>query len=159
MKQKSAFTTEFEHTLLPWLGRTMKLVDMYMANYLSDHNIDLTKVQMVLLTRLYQNDGQPQNDLAVLTKRDKASLTRLLDTMERKGLVVRVTSKDDGRIKLAYITKKGVELYKSTRPMMNEMIMKVQNGMSDKDIDFIIKKLMQVQRNIDMIDFVAIQTN
>ena len=159
MKEKSAFTTEFEHTLLPWLGRTMKLVDMYMANYLSDHNIDLTKVQMVLLTRLYQNDGQPQNDLAVLTKRDKASLTRLLDTMERKGLVVRVTSKDDGRIKLVYITKKGVELYKSTRPMMNEMIMKVQNGMSNKEIDFIIEKLMQVQRNIDMIDFVAIQTN
>ena len=159
MKEKRTLTTEFEHTLLPWLGRTMKLVDMYIANYLSEHNIDLTKVQMVLLIRLYHNDGQPQNDLAVLTRRDKASLTRLLDTMERKGLVVRVPSKDDGRIKLTHITKKGVELYKNTRPMMKEMIMKVQDGMSEKDIEFMIKKLVQVQQNIEMSDFVAVQTN
>ena len=152
---KPAFSTEFEDTLLPWLGRTMKLVDMYVANHMTANNIDLTKVQMVLLIRLYYNDGQPQNDLALLTDRDKASLARLLDIMERKGLVVRVASKEDKRIKLVHITKKGIELYESARPIMKEIIMNVQKAMSKKDIDFMIKKLMQVQHNIGSKDFVA----
>ena len=156
--EKRTFATEFDDTLLPWLGRTMKLVDMYISNHLSEHNIDLTKVQMILLTRLYYNDGQPQNDLALLTNRDKASLARLLDTMERKGLVVRVPSREDKRIKLVHITKRGMELYESARPVMKDMIMKVQKDMSEEDINFMIQKLMQVQQNIGMHDFVAVQT-
>jgi DNA-binding MarR family transcriptional regulator len=78
--------------------------------------------------------------------------------MERKGLVVRVPSKDDKRIKLVHITKKGMELYESARPIMKKMIMKVQKGMTKHDIDFMIDKLMQVQQNIGFEEFVAQQT-
>jgi len=150
--------TEFDHTLLPWLGRTMKIIDNYIAGYLSSHHIDLTKVQMILLVRLYYHDGQPQNDLALMTNRDKASLARLLDTMERKGLVVRVSSKEDKRIKLVHITKKGVELYENARPHLKNIILEVQKGMSDKDIKFMINLLKKVQLNIGVTDFVAHQT-
>ena len=150
--------TEFDNTLLPWLGRTMKLIDLYFANHFQEQDIDLTKVQMIMLVRLYFNDGQPQNDLAILTNRDKASLARLLDTMERKGLVVRVPSKEDKRIKLVHITKKGIELYESVRPLIKEMILKVQHGISEKDVQLTIKILKQMQLNIGIEDKVAIQT-
>ncbi len=150
--------TEFDNTVLPWLGRTMKLIDLYIANHFQEQDIDLTKVQMILLVRLFYNDGQPQNDLALLTNRDKASLARLLDTMERKGLVVRVPSKDDKRIKLVHITKKGVELYESVRPLIKQMISKVQHGISEKDVQFTIKILKQLQLNIGIEETVAIQT-
>jgi DNA-binding MarR family transcriptional regulator len=136
----------------------MKLIDLYIANHFQEQDIDLTKVQMILLVRLFYNDGQPQNDLALLTNRDKASLARLLDTMERKGLVVRVPSKDDKRIKLVHITKKGVELYESVRPLIKQMISKVQHGISEKDVQFTIKILKQLQLNIGIEETVAIQT-
>ena len=156
LKQKHF--TEFDNTLLPWLGRTLKLIDLYIANHFQEQNIDLTKVQMIMLLRLFVNDGQPQNDLALLTNRDKASLTRLLDTMERKGLVVRVLSKDDKRIKLVHITKKGVELYESIRPVIKQMILKVQHEISEKDVQFTIKILKKLQLNIGIEETVAIQT-
>lgn len=151
--------TEFDNTVLPWLGRTMKLIDLYIGNHFQEQDIDLTKVQMIMLVRLFFNDGQPQNDLALLTNRDKASLARLLDTMERKGLVVRVPSKEDKRIKLVHITKKGVELYESVRPLIKQMILKVQHGISEKDVQFTIKILKQLQLNIGIEETVAIQTN
>jgi len=151
--------TEFDNTVLPWLGRTMKLIDLYIANHFQEQNIDLTKVQMIMLVRLFYNDGQPQNDLALLTNRDKASLARLLDTMERKGLVVRVPSKEDKRIKLVHITKKGIELYERVRPLIKQMILKVQHGISEKDVQFTIKILKQLQLNIGIKETVAIQTN
>ena len=141
--------TEFDDTLLPWLGRTMKLIDMYFANHFNKHGFNLTKVQMVMLVRLYFNDGQPQNDLALLTNRDKASLARLLSTMEKKGLVVRVTSRNDKRIKLVHITKQGIELYEEARPLLKEMIKNVQKGIAKKDIDSMIRILKHMQLNID----------
>jgi len=158
MPEQKQFT-EFDNTLLPWLGRTMKLVDLYIGNHFQEQDIDLTKVQMIMLVRLFFNDGQPQNDLALLTNRDKASLARLLDTMERKGLVVRVPSKEDKRIKLVHITKRGIELYESVRPLIKQMILKVQHGISEKDVQFTIKILKQLQLNIGIEGTVAIQTN
>lgn len=140
---------EFDDTLLPWMGRTMKLADTYITNQLMERKIDLTKVQLILLKILYSNDGQPQNDLALLTNRDKASLARLLDIVERKGLVVRVPSKEDKRIKLVHITKKGIEYYERARPLLLEMINKIQEGISDRDIKFMIDKLRHMQLNLE----------
>jgi DNA-binding MarR family transcriptional regulator len=133
----------------------MKLVDTYITSQLIEHNIDLTKVQLILLKILYANDGQPQNDLALLTNRDKASLARLLDVVERKGLVVRVPSKEDRRIKLVHITKKGMEYYERARPLVIEIIKKVQQGISDKEIRFIIEKLKHMQLNLERTLLVA----
>jgi len=153
--ERLTHSSEFEDTLLPWLGRTMKLVDTYITSQLLEHDIDLTKVQLILLKILYANDGQPQNDLALITDRDKASLARLLDIVERKGLVVRVLSKEDKRIKLVHITKKGMEYYERARPLLLEMIRNIQEGMSQKDIAFIIEKLKLMQLNLEKQVFVA----
>ncbi len=140
---------EFDDTLLPWMGKTMKLIDAYITNQLLERDIDLTKVQLVLLKILYSNDGQPQNDLALITNRDKASLARLLDTVERKGLVVRVPYKQDKRIKLVHITKKGLEYYEQARPILKEMIRNIQQGMSESDVAFMIDKFKHMQLNIE----------
>ena len=147
--EKFVKSGDFYDTILPWMGRTMKLVDAYITNRLVEENIDLTRVQLIMLKILYSNDGQPQNDLALLTNRDKASLARLLDTMERKGLVVRVPSKEDKRIKLVHITKKGMEYYEKARPVLLDMINHIQQGMSPKDIAFMIKKFRHMQLNIE----------
>ena len=152
---KKTHQSEFDNTLLPWMGKTMKLIDTYMANRLAERNIDLTKVQLVLLKILYSNDGQPQNDLALLTNRDKASLARLIDTVERKGLVVRVLSKDDKRIKYVHITKKGMEYYERARPLLQEMIQDIQQGMSKRDIEFMIDKFKHMQLNLEQSLLVA----
>ena len=147
--EKLISDNEFHDTLLPWMGKTMKLIDTFITNQLLERDIDLTKVQLVLLKILYSNDGQQQNDLALLTNRDKASLARLLNTVERKGLVVRVPSKDDKRIKMVHITKKGMEYYERARPLLQELISNIQNGMSPRDIQFMIEKFKHMQLNIE----------
>jgi DNA-binding MarR family transcriptional regulator len=146
---------DFYDTILPWMGRTMKLVDAYITNRMVEEDIDLTKVQLIMLKILYSNDGQPQNDLALITNRDKASLARLIDTMERKGLVVRVPSKEDKRIKLVHITKKGMGYYERARPILADMIDNIQQGISPKDIKFMIEKFRHMQLNIENSPLVA----
>lgn len=73
-----------EKTILPWMGKTSKAIDYFLDDKLKEGGIELTKVQLVLLKKLREMDGQPQNNLAFLTNRDKASLARLITTMEKK---------------------------------------------------------------------------
>jgi DNA-binding MarR family transcriptional regulator len=88
---------DIEKTLAPWLGKTTKMIDNYIQDMFHELNISLTKTQWVLLKKLHEKDGVPQQELAFLTGRDKTSLTRLVNTMEKKGVLARIPSKTDKR--------------------------------------------------------------
>src|SRR4051812_7898422 len=71
---------------------------------------DVTCEQWSVLVNLGKKNGQSQQDLAGLTCKDKTTMTRLIDNMEKHSLVVRIPDKDDKRQKLIYLTKKGQDL-------------------------------------------------
>ena len=80
---------DFENSIGPWLGKTVKIVEYYLQERFNTHNLDLTKEQMIVLKRLHDKDGLSQNELAFLTLRNKSSLTRLLSKMEKKNYIIR----------------------------------------------------------------------
>ncbi len=86
---------DIEKTILPWMGKTSKMMGIYFKEKLKQHHIDLTREQWILLKKLNDGDGQAQNDLAIITERNKASLTRLINTMERKNYVARIPDTKD----------------------------------------------------------------
>ena len=59
---------------------------------------------------LWEKDGITQQDLCNATFKDKPSMTRLIDNMEKQHLVVRISDKKDKRTNLVYLTKTGREL-------------------------------------------------
>ena len=150
---------DLDHYLMPWLGKTMKYVDYFMADNLRDNNIDLTKTQMIMLFRLKMVDGQPQHNLAYITNRDKASLARLITTMENKNLVARIPSKEDGRVNLIYITKHGEEMMERAKPILNKLMEEIQAGLTKKEIETTIGILKKIQNNIHTEELVALETN
>ena len=61
---------------------------------------DFSMEQGGVLMRLGMNDGLPQNELAAFLGKDKTTIARLIDSMEKSLLVIRVASSVDKRIKL-----------------------------------------------------------
>lgn len=145
--------------LLPWLGKTSKFLDYYISDSLRINRIDLTKTQIILLLTLARADGQRQHDLAFITNRDKASLARLLTTMESKNLVARIPSKEDGRVNLIFITKHGVEILENTKPIMKRIMDEIQKGLTESEIKSVIEVMKKIQKNINMEELVALETN
>ncbi len=139
---------ELEKTIMPHLGRVFKITGIYMAEKFAQLKIDLTREQFILLMKLHQEDGQTQNDLAIITERNKASLTRLINTLENKNLVARIPSKEDKRVNRIYLTKTGRRIFKTTNPALKEMINEVQNGLTKKEIETTIKVMNKVVNNI-----------
>lgn len=141
-------TVKFEKTLLPYLGKTAKLAGFYFIDSFHENGIELSKEQWLILKKLHDNDGQIQNDLALLTSRSKTSLTRLINTMEKKGLVHRVLSKEDKRINHVHLSDYGKETFLSSLPVINKITDELQDKISGDDLAITIEVLSQIQKNI-----------
>ena len=142
-----AAKVDFEESIAPWLGKTVKIVDYYLHEELLERGLDITKEQMIVLKKLHEQDGRNQNELAFLTLRNKSSLTRLLTKMETKKYILRKQSEVDRRVNHIYITTLGREIYQKTRPIILKIIETMERNISQKEIDQMIKTLRKIQYN------------
>ena len=140
---------DINKTLLPWMGRTMKEIDYYITNFWSENGIKITKTQWLLLVRLHFSDGSSQHDLAFITGRDKASLTRLVSTMEKKNLVARIPSKTDKRINNIFLTKQGQEIVNKILPLMKVLFDNIQEGVTEQEVETLIRIMKKINSNIN----------
>ena len=139
---------DFNKIVIPWIGKTAKMLDYYHTNELKSAGFDITKEQWLLLKALSLHDGASQNELACFTERDKTSMTRLVNTMEKKNLIARIPSKEDKRINLLYLTKQGEKMLSETEQIRKNVISDLQNGLSDSEIETVINVLKKIQNNI-----------
>jgi len=140
---------DFENSIGPWLGRTVKIVDYHLQEGFKNNGIDLSKEQMVVLKKLHDKDGLHQNDLAFLTLRDKSSLTRLLSKMEKKKYIIRKKCKEDKRANNVYLTALGKDIFTKTRPVIKQLLDKMQYKISIEEKHQIIKILKKIQFNFN----------
>ena len=140
---------DFENSVGPWLGKTVKVIEYYLQEKFNQYDLDLTKEQMIVLKRLHDKDGLSQNQLAFLTLRNKSSLTRLLSKMEKKQYINRKQSKEDKRINHVYLTHLGKDVFKRTKPAIQEIITTMEQHISDSEKQQIIKTLKKIQINFD----------
>ncbi len=138
-----------EKLMMPWIGKTMKHIDMFIATKMAEHGVNLTRQQVILMKILFHDGPLPQHDLAFLTDRDKTSLTRLLSTMEKKNLVARIVSPEDKRVNMVHLTKNGVKVLNETAPILLEVIMKMQEGISEAEQQTVIEVMKKIQGNIE----------
>lgn len=133
--------------IVPWLGKTMKLVDVLVNLVFQQHNMELKKNQVIIL-RLISNGMHAQSDLSIVTERDKSSLSRLLKGMISKGLVKRQKDEIDARQFQVYLTKKGEETLEQALPILIEAFDKIQDRVSQEDLETVKRVMGQFQNNI-----------
>ncbi|PHR73695.1 MAG: MarR family transcriptional regulator [Lutibacter sp.] len=139
---------DFENSIAPWLGKTVKVTDYFLQEALKENDLDLTKEQLIVLKKLHDQDGLNQNELAFLTLRNKSSLTRLLVKMEQKNYIKRVQSELDKRINEVYLTDEGKEIFQKTKPTIKHIITSVEKGISVDEKQELIRVLKKIQTNL-----------
>lgn len=137
-----------ENSLMPWLGKTSKMLRLFLKINFSEHGFDLTHEQFVMMAHLYHEDGIKQKDLAFITDRNKGSLARLVNTAEKKNLVARIPSTEDKRVNRIYLTKLGRCVFEKLKPVLDECESKVQEGLTQQEIKMMTSLLKKIQKNI-----------
>ena len=77
----------------------------------------LTPSQFAVLSMLWDKDGLPFKDLATANWCTRPTMTGIVDTLEKKGLVIRQPHPNDRRSLLVCLTDNGRALQKITRAM------------------------------------------
>lgn len=109
---------------------------------------DITTEQWSLLNLLEDHNGISQKDLARLSEKDPANVTRILDQLEKKSLIKRLPNPEDRRSFLAHITNEGIELNKKLIPIEQDVVNIALNGLSDKKIALLKESLREITTNI-----------
>ncbi len=138
---------DFENSIGPWLGKTSKIVDYYLHELLLKQGLDLSKEQMITLKKLHDKDGLNQNELALLTFRDKSSLARLLSKMEKKNYILRKQNKEDKRINEVFLTNKGRAVFKQSKPAIRKFMAIMEQNITSEERKHMIKILRKIQFN------------
>ncbi len=139
---------EFEQSIAPWLGKTMKVIDLKIEAILEENGLDLSKMQFVLLKSVQGKEGLSQNDLAFFFNKNKSSLTRAINTLEKKNYIARIASKEDKRVNQLFITKKGEQILEQAKPHFLAMSALIEKGLSKAEIERTIDTLKKIQKNV-----------
>lgn len=98
------------------------------------NDIDITPEQWTILLSLWEQDGVTQQELCNATFKDKPSMTRLIDNMEKQHLVVRISDKRDRRTNLIHLTKTGRELENKAFVVANQTLKEALEGVPIEDL-------------------------
>ena len=115
-------------------GRLSMIINRYMYGKFRELELGITVEQWTVLACLWQKDKVTQQSLSDITFKDKPSITRLIDNLEKGGLVVRVPDRSDRRAKLIHLTQKGVDLEQKATEVVNRIVEKTMERLSDEEI-------------------------
>lgn len=73
-------------------------------------HVPITADQFKMMSRLWQEDGVSQQEIAQKIGRNRAATGRMIDTLERNQLVERKAHPTDRRLKLIFLTPLGKEI-------------------------------------------------
>lgn len=141
-----------DYNLEESLGYVIGRAGRAMANRLN-HNFekagyDVTCEQWAVLMNLWHKNGQNQKELARITCKDKTSITRLLDGLEKKNFVVRTPGKKDARQKLIYLTNQGKAFQQELLKLVKQTLAEAQKGIKSRDLKVCKDVLRQVTHNL-----------
>lgn len=110
--------------------------------------LDITVEQWSVLYYLWKKDGMSQQDLCSATFKDKPSITRLVDNLEKQKLVKRIASKTDRRINEVYLTEKGRLMEEQSMEVANQTMNEALVGVADKQVQVAKEVLQKVYDNL-----------
>ena len=119
-----------------------------MQKNFKEADIDITIEQWSVLYHLWKEDGQSQQQLCAATFRDKPSITRLVDNLEKSKLVKRVASKNDRRSNLIFLTNDAKNLEQKTMEVANRTLNESLEGVSNEQIETAKVVLQMVYDNL-----------
>lgn len=96
--------------------------------------------------------GISQKELAALVGVEGSSLVRVLDILEREGMIERRRSEDDGRARLIHLTAAGETRVGGIRATLLAEEKKMLCDLTDEDLDRMLASLETIDRRLDMLD-------
>ncbi|MDF9795248.1 DNA-binding MarR family transcriptional regulator [Catalinimonas alkaloidigena] len=129
-----------ENSLSTIMGTSSRLLNNKISKNMGKYHV--TVEQWVILASLWRHDGQSQQTLANMVSKNKASITHLIDNLEKRKLVSRKADPNDRRNKRVYLTEEGKSLQEELVKVVKETTREATHDIDKKDLKS-AKKVMK----------------
>ncbi|MEK6480054.1 MarR family transcriptional regulator [Catalinimonas sp. 4WD22] len=129
-----------ENSLSTIMGTSSRLLNNKISKNMAAYHV--TVEQWVILASLWRHDGQSQQTLANMVSKNKASITHLIDNLEKRKLVSRKADSKDRRNKRIYLTDEGKSLQEELARVVKETTKEATQDIDKKDLKS-AKKVMK----------------
>ncbi|MDD2243437.1 MAG: MarR family transcriptional regulator [Dysgonamonadaceae bacterium] len=131
-------------------GKISRAINRTVLKAFSQEGIDITTEQWTVLSCLWNKDKIIQQEICDLTQKDKPSVTRLIDNLEKKNLVRRVLDSSDRRNNLIHLTSRGISLKQKTTEVVNGIVNHALKDISDNELISAKEVLLRIMYNLNL---------
>jgi DNA-binding MarR family transcriptional regulator len=139
---------DIDTTLGYAVNRTSVILRQELQRRFRAANQRLTVEEWALMGQLWKENGLSRQQLADRTIKDQTTVTRLLDSLVRKGFVRREQDATDRRVVLNLLTESGRQLESRLVPAALEMMADSSYGISEEDLATTVRTLRRIQENL-----------
>ena len=126
------------------LARSLRL---FLEKELSEYGVSPS--HWMVLMALGEKNNQVQTELARTVNLDNATVTRVIDKLAEKELLVREQNRDDRREQVVSITKKGRETYKKWNAIGEKVNRIATQNISISEKKSILHSFTIIKENLD----------
>lgn len=120
----------------------------FIAAKLRQMDVPLTPEQFILIDLLWNQGSMSQQQLADQMQKDKNSVTKLVDALERKGFVVREQNRQDRRSNTLVLTEKAEGLKHGAKQKGISILDEMLVGISEEELRSFLMILHKLNRNM-----------
>ncbi|MCF6208342.1 MAG: MarR family transcriptional regulator, partial [Ghiorsea sp.] len=135
-------------TVMPLVGQLMCFMRQQISQAYQDLGYDIAPESAQAMMIIQHFDGLPQSKLADILGKDKAAVTRLLNSLVRLNLVERIQDKSDRRIIRAHITPEGKTVFEQFMPKLQALSDLALAGISSEDFLQTVTTMTKITANI-----------
>ncbi|MCG7409795.1 MarR family transcriptional regulator [Paenibacillus sp. ACRRX] len=140
----------FERKFGYLLAQTYRQVSMELSARIRPY--DITREQWAVLSRLIDENGITQVELAERCDKDQPTVTRIIQHLVRKGFIQRMQSARDKRAYEIRLTAAGEALIEQLIPIEQAFIAELMAGFSSAEEERLVQDMLHVQRNVRSTD-------
>lgn len=130
-------------------GKISTTINRALLRAFSQDDLSITTEQWTVLSCLWKEDKVTQSDLCDLTRKDKPSMTRLIDNLQRSKIVVRVPHATDRRVNLIHLTQYGASLREKVTSVVQGVVDTALQGVSESEVIVARAVLNKIIANLD----------
>ncbi|MEM1137624.1 MAG: MarR family transcriptional regulator [Bacteroidota bacterium] len=122
-----------------------------MYNYIGA-DFDITHSSGFVLLNIDREKGTPATKIAPLLGMEARSLTRMLKSIEEKGLIYRKSDKNDKRKVIIFLTEEGKKKRELARQSVKYFNRKLSNQISEGELQSFFKVIEKIHYVIENLD-------
>ncbi|MBR4094599.1 MAG: MarR family transcriptional regulator [Bacteroidales bacterium] len=121
----------------------------YITAFFQEEGYNLTPEQFLVMDAIWDEGKMSQQKIADTIFKDKNSVVKLLDGLEKKNLVRRVANKDDRRQNLIEITPHAKEIQQNVTDIAMNAVDLIIKDIPKQDLHIFIKVLTKMAENMN----------